>query len=73
MTAAVVGLVASYAVLATLLLSLNLRSAWRWPVKAAAITVTTGFFAVVFLALAGHAGLAHRGCFHPRSFSSMPP
>lgn len=51
MTAAVVGLVASYAVLATLLLSLNLRSAWRWPVKAAAITVTTGFFAVVFLAL----------------------
>jgi hypothetical protein len=51
MTAAVVGLVASYAVLATLLLSLNLRSAWPWPVKAAAITVTTGFFAVVFLTL----------------------
>lgn len=51
MTAAVVGLVASYAVLATLLLSLNLRSAWRWPVKAGAILLTTGFFAVVFVAL----------------------
>jgi hypothetical protein len=51
MTGAVVGLVASYVVLATLLLSLNLRSAWRWPVKAAAIAVTAGFFAVAFLAL----------------------
>lgn len=51
MTGAVVGLVASYVVLATLLVSLNLRSAWRWPVKAAAIAVTTGFFVVVFVAL----------------------
>jgi hypothetical protein len=51
MTGAVVGLVASYVVLATLLLSLNLRSAWRWPVKAAAIGITAGFFLVVFVAL----------------------
>jgi hypothetical protein len=51
MTGAVVGLVASYVALATLLLSLNLRSAWRWPVKAAAIGITAGFFVVVFLAL----------------------
>jgi len=56
MTAAVIGLVASYAVLATLLLSLNLRSAWRWPVKAGAIILTTAFFAVVFLALQGMLG-----------------
>jgi hypothetical protein len=51
MTSAVVGLVASYVALATLLLSLNLRSAWRWPVKAAAIGITAGFFAVAFVAL----------------------
>ena len=51
MTGAVVGLVASYVVLATLLLSLNLRSSWRWPVKAAAIGVTAAFFVVVYIAL----------------------
>lgn len=51
MTAAVIGLVASYVALAILLLSLNLRSAWRWPIKAAAIGVTAVFFVVVFVAL----------------------
>jgi hypothetical protein len=51
MTAAVVGLVAAYVALATLLLSLNLRSAWRWQVKAAAIGITAAFFVVVFVAL----------------------
>lgn len=51
MTAAVVGLAASYLAIALLLLSLNLRSAWRWPVKAGAILVTTGFGIVAFLAL----------------------
>jgi len=56
MTAAVIGLVASYGVLATLLLSLNLRSGWRWPIKAAAIVVTTGFFVVAFIALQGMLG-----------------
>jgi hypothetical protein len=51
MTGGVVGLVASYVVLAVLLLSLNLRSAWRWPVKAGAIGATSLFFALVFVAL----------------------
>jgi hypothetical protein len=51
MTGAVVGLVASYVALATLLLSLNLKSAWRWPVKAAAIGITAAFFVVAFVAL----------------------
>jgi hypothetical protein len=51
MTGAVVGLVASYVALASLLLSLNLRSAWHWPVKAAAIGITAGFFVVAFVAL----------------------
>ena len=51
MTGAVIALAAGYVVLAVLLLSLNLRSAWRWPVKAAAIGVTAAFFAIVFVAL----------------------
>jgi hypothetical protein len=51
MTAAVLGLSASYLVLAVLLLSLNLRSAWRWPVKAWAIAVTLGFLIAGFAAL----------------------
>lgn len=51
MTAAVVGLVTCYAVLATLLLSLNLRSGWPWQVKAAAIAVTAAFFVVAFIAV----------------------
>jgi hypothetical protein len=51
MTGPVVGLVAGYVVLTVLLLSLNLRSAWRWPVKASAIGITAGFFVVVFIAL----------------------
>src|SRR5918996_818424 len=51
MTAAVVALVASYVVLAALLLSLNLKSAWRWQVKASAICVTAGFFVATFVAV----------------------
>ena len=51
MTAAAIELVASYVALAVLLLSLNLRSAWRWPVKASAIGVTAGFFVIAFLAV----------------------
>jgi hypothetical protein len=51
MTGAVGGLAASYVALAVLLLSLNLRSAWHWRVKAAAIGTTAGFFVVAFLAL----------------------
>ena len=51
MTSAVIGLVASYAILAVLLLSLNLKSAWHWAVKAAAIALTSGFFVIAFLAI----------------------
>jgi hypothetical protein len=50
-TTAVTGLIASHGVLAVLLLSLNLKSAWHWTVKAAAIVLTSGFFVVAFLAL----------------------
>jgi hypothetical protein len=56
MTVAAVGLVGSYVALAVLLLSLNLRSAWRWPVKAAAIGVTASFFVIAFLAVLGLLG-----------------
>jgi hypothetical protein len=51
MTGAVLGLVASYVVLAVLLLSLNLKSAWRWTIKAAAIALPAGFFVVAFVAI----------------------
>jgi hypothetical protein len=51
MTTAIVGLAASYLALAVLLLSLNLRSHWRWPVKAGAIALSLGFLVVGFLAL----------------------
>jgi hypothetical protein len=50
-TGAVLGLVASYAVLGVLLLSLNLRSAWHWVIKATAIVLTCGFFVAAFLAI----------------------
>jgi hypothetical protein len=61
MTGAVAGLVASYVVLATLLLSLNLKSAWRWPVKAAAIGITAGFFVLAFVALQAMLGWPTEG------------
>ena len=51
MTGAVLGLVASYAVLALLLLSLNLKSAWHWTIKAVAIALTAAFFVVAFIAI----------------------
>jgi hypothetical protein len=51
MTAAVLALVIAYLLLATLLLSLNLCSAWRWGVKASAILVTGSFFVLTFLAI----------------------
>lgn len=49
MTTGVLALIAAYSVLAVLLLSLNLRSAWPWQIKAAAIGLTTGFFVVAFI------------------------
>lgn len=51
MTVAVLGLIASYAVLAVLLLSLNLRAAWHWAIKAAAIGLTGAFFVIAFFAI----------------------
>lgn len=51
MTAGVLGVVAAYVVLAILLLSLNLRSGWRWRVKAWAISVTASFFVGMYLAV----------------------
>lgn len=56
MTAALLALVASYVVLAVLLLSLNLRSSWRWPVKGGAIAVTASFFVIASLAIHGLLG-----------------
>jgi hypothetical protein len=53
---AVVGLVAAYAVVAVLLLSLNLTSLWRWWVKAAAIVVTISLFAVTYRGVHGLMG-----------------
>ena len=56
MSVSVAGLTVAYVVVAVLLLSLNLTSSWRWWVKAAAILVTTGFFAVTYLAVEGMTG-----------------
>ncbi len=56
MTLALIGVGASYVVIAALLLSLNLASLWHWGVKAAAITVTTGFFGVSFASITGLIG-----------------
>lgn len=42
------GLVAAYVILAVLLLSINLYSKWRWPVKAVATVVVTGFYVVTY-------------------------
>jgi hypothetical protein len=50
-TGAVVGLATGYLALAVLLLSLNLRSDWRWPVKAGAILLSLGFLVTSVLAL----------------------
>jgi hypothetical protein len=56
MTTSVLGLASAYLLLAVLLLSLNLTSLWRWWIKAGAIVVTTGFFAVTYLAVNGLMG-----------------
>jgi hypothetical protein len=56
MTTSVLGLASAYLLLAVLLLSLNLTSLWRWWIKAGAIVVTTGFFAVTYVAVNGLMG-----------------
>ena len=56
MTLPLAGIVASYVVVAVLLLSLNLASPWHWGLKAAAIVITTGFFGVSYLSTTGLIG-----------------
>ena len=56
MTLPLAGVIASYLVIAVLLLSLNLTSRWHWTVKAAAIATTTGFFAVSYVSVGGLIG-----------------
>ena len=56
MSAGILGLVAAYILIAMLLLSLNLTSLWRWWVKAAAIVMTTVFFAITYQAIHGLLG-----------------
>lgn len=53
------GAVASYVVVAVLLLSLNVTSLWRWWIKGAAIVATTGFFVWTYVALVGLLGWAN--------------
>src|SRR5437667_1990631 len=50
------GIVASYVVIAVLLLSLNLTSRWHWCITAAAIAITTVFFGVYYVSIAGLIG-----------------
>jgi hypothetical protein len=56
MTLPLAGIVASYVLIAVLLLSLNLASRWHWGMKAAAIVITTGFFGVSYLSTTGLIG-----------------
>jgi hypothetical protein len=56
MTLPLAGIVASYVVIAVLLLSLNLASHWHWGTKAAAIAITTCFFGVSYLSTSGLIG-----------------
>jgi hypothetical protein len=46
-----VWVVASYVVIAVLLLSLNLASRWHWGIKAGAIVITIGFFGVSYVSI----------------------
>ena len=50
-TLGITGLIASYVMLAVLLLSINLYSNWSWPVKAGTIILTTCFYIVSFFSL----------------------
>jgi|SRR5690606_2211400 hypothetical protein len=51
MTLGLVGLISAYVLVALLLLSVNLYSAWRWQVKAAVTVVTSAFYIVTYLSL----------------------
>ena len=51
MTLPLAGILASYVLIAVLLLSLNLASSWHWGIKALAIVITTGFFGVSYISI----------------------
>ena len=52
----VLGVVGAYAATAVLLLSLNIASLWRWPIKAAAIVITSGLFVGTYVAIGAMIG-----------------
>ena len=56
MTLPLAGIIASYVIIAVLLLSLNLASLWHWGIKAVAVGITTIFFGVSYLSTAGLIG-----------------
>ena len=56
MTLPLIGVGLSYAVLAVLLLSLNLASRWHWGIKASAIALTTAFFGISYASITGLVG-----------------
>jgi hypothetical protein len=56
MTLPLAGVIASYLVIAVLLLSLNLASHWHWGIKAAAIAITTTFFGISYFSITGLIG-----------------
>jgi hypothetical protein len=56
MTLPLAGIVASYVVIAALLLSLNLASRWHWSIKATAIVTTTAFFGISYVSIVGLIG-----------------
>ena len=66
MTYVIAPLVSAYVVIAVLLLDLNLASRWVWPIKAAAIVVTTGFFAASYLGAVSLLGWPSRSPIPPR-------
>ena len=49
MTIGIIGITASFILLALLLLSLNLYSKWAWPIKAGMIAITSFFYIVCYL------------------------
>jgi hypothetical protein len=61
MNLALAGTIAAYIVIAVLLLSLNLKSSWKWWIKGAAIVLTTLFYAGSYAAITGMLGWPTRG------------
>ncbi len=64
--AALLGTVATYGLLALLLLSLNIFSLWRWWVKAGAMLVTGAVFLAAYLIISGLLGWPSESQLPPR-------